>query len=113
VITIEKVDLGDFIRLAILSCIEITYDWPVAIMEFDFPTCAVGVKDSCCGGVRHSKHWGSDLLKHRLVLVLTKFSGLHLFLSFTFFCKSVTFSGLGWQGTGVALSFGLSWFSLI
>ena len=43
VITVEKVDLGDFVRLAILSCVEVTYNWPVAIMEFDFSTCAVGV----------------------------------------------------------------------
>ena len=64
-ITIEKIDLGDFIRLVILSCIEITYNWPVAVMEFNFPTCAVGVKDLCCGRVWHSKSWCTDLLKHR------------------------------------------------
>ena len=64
-ITIEKIDLGDFVRLVILSCIEITYDWPVAIMEFDFSTCAVGVKDLCGSGVRHSKRRCTDLLEHR------------------------------------------------
>ena len=64
-VTIEKIDLGDFVRLAILSCIEISYNWPVAIVEFNFSTCALGVKDLCCGRVRHSKRRCTNLLKQR------------------------------------------------
>ena len=47
VITIEKENLWDLIRITVLCCVEMTNNWPVAVMELNFPSCAIGVKDSC------------------------------------------------------------------
>ena len=51
-ITIEKIDLGDFVRLVIWSRIEITYNWPVAVMEFNFPIRVQLVSRTCAAAER-------------------------------------------------------------
>ena len=42
-----------------------TNDWPIAVMELNFPSCAVGVEDSCSHGVTQCKCRCNDLIKQR------------------------------------------------